>query len=183
MIYVYSIANDFPGGQFTSAISDRLNSLIKAQIATPLIGVNSDGTSVSIEFQNALTPAEKTILDGDTSKPAGGLIAKSTESFEVKIGSTVMLTGDVFQIASSGIFSVTVSLQYKDGYGNNMSGSGAVKIGTIGLTPTNASGNKVVFDGSGAASFIVGPTTDRGKLEIALTSGSLPERVFTVEFI
>lgn len=183
MIYTYNIEDDFPGSEFTSKISNRLLALVQQQIATPLAGsgISSTETEVNIEFASELSAGEKTILDGNTSNPAGGLIAKSTEYFEVKIGSTVILDLDVFQFSSIGIFSAVVDCQYKDGYGNNMNGTGTVDIDTVGLAPINKNGGS--FDGTGKFSFTITPTTERGKLEITISSGSLPPVVFTVELI
>ena len=71
--YTYSIADDFPATGFNS---DRLVADIQeSAIATDLSRIASSGDTVDIWFADALSAGDKTILDGDTSDPAGGLIA------------------------------------------------------------------------------------------------------------
>ncbi len=184
MIYKYDIVKDFPGGEFNSDISDRLQTLILERIETPLVGgVNSDGTSVLLDFERELPPEQKTILDGDRSEPAGGLIAESTEYFSVTAtgpnGSVELVSGSVFRLSSQGIFSARLDLQYRNGNGEPMSGRGDIVVTTEGLAPVSDSGGQ--FGESGEWSFTVEPTTLRGRVPIMLTSGSLPSVSFVVE--
>lgn len=185
MIYRYSIASDFPGGTFNSDISNRLQTLIVERIETPLVGgVNSDGEgSVLLDFESELPPDQKTILDGDKTNPAGGLIAESCEYFSVVAtgpnGPVEIMSGSVFPLESNGVFSARIDLQYRDGNGDPMNGRGEIDIDTVGLAPVSAAGGQ--FDGSGQWTFTVEPTTLRGKVPITLASGSLPAVSFVVE--
>jgi hypothetical protein len=73
--YPYTISTDFPGGAVNS---DKLKAEIQAStIVTALerVDVNVSGDSVDIVFKEALSAGDKTILDGDVTGPAGGLIA------------------------------------------------------------------------------------------------------------
>lgn len=81
--YVYSVADDMPNGKVNTA---HLSSEIEASsIETTLLDINTSGGSVAwgvttggsltISFDGTLTSAEKTTLDGDTTDPAGGLLA------------------------------------------------------------------------------------------------------------
>jgi hypothetical protein len=71
--YTYSIADDFPGGAVNTA---KLHAEIQASaIVTALEGINTSGDVIEIVFKDALSAGDKTILDGDTTGPAGGLIA------------------------------------------------------------------------------------------------------------
>lgn len=185
MDYVYNIANDFPGGQFTPQISDRLHALIVEEIpGDALLGIGSDGTDVTITFQNELSPEEKTILDGNQSDPAGGLIAKSTEYFDVLVSSAIVPNEGVVHQVSNGILSTAITLQLKNGNGTPIGGSGQDPIdvdpGT--LAPISATeGSFGIADGQ--FSIIVGPTFSRGTVSLLIKSGSLPERTVHVEFV
>ena len=180
MFYTYPIATSFPGGVFTQAISDRLEALIQQNINDPLVGISSDGVNVSIEFVNPLSGPEQIVLDGGTTNPCGGLIAKSTEYFSVMIGAVQILGGAVFSLVSNGIFSAVVNLQYRDGNNNPINGQGDIVIDTDGIAPvTTLSGS---FNGSGQFSFTVGPTTWKGNIPITIRSGSLPPVSFTIKF-
>lgn len=76
--YTYSLANDFPGGQINS---DKLMIAIKnSGIATAILGINVNGDVVQINFADVLSAGDKTTLDGNTSHPAGGLIASTDTS-------------------------------------------------------------------------------------------------------
>ena len=182
--YVYSIVNDFPGGVFTSAISDRLQALCEAQIpGDTLQNIGSDGTSVTLTFENALSGAEKTILDGNTSNPAGGLIAKSTEYFDVMDGVNVVMDGSTLQQQSDGILSTALTLQLRNGNGTPIGGSGQAAIdidpGNLGpITATSGAFGAV----NGQFGITVGPTLLRGIVALTVKSGSLPERHVNIEF-
>jgi hypothetical protein len=72
-IYTYLKPTDFPGGE---VCLDNLENEIKASaVTTVLNGISAINNTVHIVFADALTPQEKTVLDGDISAPAGGLIA------------------------------------------------------------------------------------------------------------
>lgn len=184
MDYVYDIANDFPGGVFTSAISERLRALCAAQIpGDPLLNIGSTETEVTLTFQDELDAGEKTILDGDATDPAGGLIAKSTEYFDVMEGANIVMDGATLQQASDGILSTTLTLQLRDGNGTPIGGSGQAAIdidpsSPFQLGPTSGSFGAV----NGQFSIIVGPTQERGVIGLIFKSGSLPVRTANVEF-
>lgn len=75
--YTYSIANDFPPGGGSGKInpSNFVSEIQASSIVTALTGVNTDGDVASVFFKDALSVADKTTLDGNTTGPAGGLIA------------------------------------------------------------------------------------------------------------
>ena len=73
MIYTYSITNDFPNGKLNS--TKLVQEINASSIVTALIGVNTRGDVCNILFKAELSAADKTILDGNTTHPAGGLIA------------------------------------------------------------------------------------------------------------
>lgn len=72
--YQYSISSDMPEGLVNA---NRLHDEIEgSQIATALANISITGSDVlQITFADALSPADKTILDGDALAPAGGLLA------------------------------------------------------------------------------------------------------------
>lgn len=88
--YNYSIANDFPA---TGLDSTRLLHEIQASaIETAVDRVDTSGDTCSVWFKNALSAADKTILDGDATGPAGGLIAAHNgEPWETVVVAPVIL--------------------------------------------------------------------------------------------
>lgn len=71
--YPYSIASDLPGGAVNT---EKLVTEIQASaIVTALDRVDSSGDVLSIVFKAVLSSEDKTILDGDATGPAGGLLA------------------------------------------------------------------------------------------------------------
>lgn len=78
-IYTYSIETDFPEGAVnTSKLVDEIAASTMTA-AAELEGVNTgmggDSDRLDITFENELSSGDKTKLDGDTTDPAGGLIA------------------------------------------------------------------------------------------------------------
>jgi len=72
MSLTYTLA-DFPDSQLNA---DNLADEIRASaIVTALDYVSTSGSTVYIVFKATLSAGDKTILDGDTTAPAGGLIA------------------------------------------------------------------------------------------------------------
>lgn len=71
--YDYSLSADFPGGAIDCA--NLVDEIAASSIVTALNRIDSTGDSVSIVFASALSAGDKTTLDGDTTGPAGGLIA------------------------------------------------------------------------------------------------------------
>lgn len=80
--YIYSIADDFPAGGVNQ---ERLGREIgESSIVTSLVsiitGTGGNSDRIDIIFADALSSGEKTALDGNTSDPAGGLIAAHDNS-------------------------------------------------------------------------------------------------------
>ncbi len=72
--YVYSISADMPGGAVNEA---KLHAeIVASAIATTLNSVRTDMNVLTITFTGDLSAGDKTILDGDTTGPAGGLLAE-----------------------------------------------------------------------------------------------------------
>lgn len=77
--YTYTIAADFPGGVLNNP--GRLVDEIRASaIVTALDHIDTAEGVCSIWFKDALSAGDKTLLDGDTSDPAGGLIAAHNDA-------------------------------------------------------------------------------------------------------
>lgn len=71
--YSYSIANDFPA---TGLNTGRMQHEIQdSDIAVAIDRIDTEGDTADIWFKDVLSAGDKTILDGDTTGPAGGLIA------------------------------------------------------------------------------------------------------------
>lgn len=71
--YAYSEAADFPNGEINK---ERFEDAIRnSGILVALARVDHTNDLVEVVFKAAISAADKTILDGDTSNPAGGLIA------------------------------------------------------------------------------------------------------------
>lgn len=104
--YVYSVANDFPDGAVNPT---KLDSEIRASsIVTALDGIVVVGDVLTIYFKAALSAPDKTTLDGNTTNPAGGLIAATDNTpsnpitkvdiqQEEQISSAFVGTRDFFQ--------------------------------------------------------------------------------------
>ena len=78
--YPYTLASDFPNGQINA---EKLENEIYASAITRAlsrIDVNTQAGTVDIVFLDALSAGDKTTLDGDTTGPAGGLIAAHDNS-------------------------------------------------------------------------------------------------------
>jgi hypothetical protein len=94
--YTYSIASDFPGA---AANTTNLQTEIQASsIVTALDRIDTAGDVIDIWFKDALSTADKTTLDADTTGPAGGTIAAHDNSTTVQPIETISishkLTGD-----------------------------------------------------------------------------------------
>lgn len=101
--YTYSITNDFTAGYINpSRLQSDINS---SAILTKLLSISTEGGTSSedqvtggtlhISFEQDLSAEEKTILDGDTSEPAAGLLASHDGSetlFNELITSTKEIT-------------------------------------------------------------------------------------------
>jgi len=94
--YTYSVSLDFPGGAVNI---DNLTSEIQtSSIVTALDYIQRDGDVLQIVFKLALSAPDKTTLDGNTSNPAGGLIANHNN----ETPPATMLSSDIILEAASG---------------------------------------------------------------------------------
>lgn len=76
--YTYSITDDFPDGTVNPT---KLDAEIRASAITIALNrIDTSSDTVSIWFNDTLPAGDETILDGDTSSPAGGLIAAHDNS-------------------------------------------------------------------------------------------------------
>lgn len=122
--YVYSIANDCPGGKVNT---NKLSLAIQSStIVTAIQNISTTGDVMTITFKDVLSGGDQNTLDGGTggahgTHPAGGLIASSDTSADSPM--TVMQIAD----ADGNI----VHLGTDDG-------SGALKV-----APTKISGTKI----------------------------------------
>jgi hypothetical protein len=70
----FSIANDFPSGAVeTSTLEEEIRA---SSIETALKRIDTVGDVIDIWFKASLSSGDETILHGDTSSPAGGLLAQ-----------------------------------------------------------------------------------------------------------
>jgi len=74
--YTYSVANDFPATGLDS--SGMVRDIRQSAIVTALERIDTSGDVCDIVFKDALSAGDKTLLDGDTTNPSGGLIAAHT---------------------------------------------------------------------------------------------------------
>lgn len=70
--YTYTVATDFPGGAMNTG---KLTEEIRASSIVTALERIDGGASAKIVFKDSLSTGDKTTLDGDTTGPAGGLIA------------------------------------------------------------------------------------------------------------
>jgi hypothetical protein len=101
--YDYDVSANFPDGKVNTA---RLQDEIRASsIVTALERIDTAGGSLSqqnvltggsiyIVFKATLSAGDKTILDGDTTNPAGGLIAAHDNSPTISVGKTNLVNED-----------------------------------------------------------------------------------------
>ena len=76
--YSYTISTDFPGGLVNE--TKLKNEIDSSSISIALDRIDTEGDIIYIIFVDALTTGDKTILDNDTTGPAGGLIAAHDNS-------------------------------------------------------------------------------------------------------
>lgn len=70
--YTYTISEDVPAGTVTAG--NLASEIISSAITTELSYVNTAGDTLSVIFAGTLSAGDKTLLDGDTTNPCGGLI-------------------------------------------------------------------------------------------------------------
>lgn len=121
--YDYDIASDFPGGAVNPT---KLDAEIRASAITIALNrIDTSGDTVSIWFNDALPTGDKTILDGDTTGPAGGLIAAHDNSPTPDDSQVVMTAQQSFgsrvagYVGSSATSTVTVRATSYTPPGNN----------------------------------------------------------------
>lgn len=94
--FQYSVSNDFPNGNVN--VGNLQFEIRNSAITTALDTITRSVDVLSIAFKAPLNAAEKTILDGDTTGPAGGLIAQhSTTEGYVTRAQPVLLREDAGQ--------------------------------------------------------------------------------------
>lgn len=117
--YVYAIATDFANGACNE--TNLGYEIAASTIATALVGINRSGNVLTLTFADTLTAGEKTTLDGDTSNPAGGLIAANdpvtppdvVSGTQIKTTATLSADKDNFggpESVSYGMFRISSSL-------------------------------------------------------------------------
>lgn len=84
--YTYSITSDFPGGAVNT--SNLQTEIQASSIVTALDRIDTAGDVIDVWFKDALSAADKTTLDNDTTGPSGGLIAAHDNSVTVNISKT-----------------------------------------------------------------------------------------------
>jgi len=183
--FIYSIAQDIPGGVFDSDISSRLYLLITENITTQLLEISSEssggGGTLTVRFITDLSAKDKTALDGDTLNPAGGFVGRSSDFIELTHNAQVINEYDRLLLTADGIQSATIDSQLKDGNGVAFKGETEQQVfAPDGLAPVNKS--KDNLDGSGAASFVLGPSFNRGVVYVTVSTKNLPDRNFEVQF-
>lgn len=83
LLFTYSESADFPGGQVD--VANLHAEIVASAITIALLAVRKNGDVVEIEFKADLPAGDKTILDGDTTNPAGGLLAAHDSTAVVAI--------------------------------------------------------------------------------------------------
>lgn len=178
-VFTYSITQDIPGGAFPASASDRLVILIQTSITTPLQEVTSTGDVLTVIFATDITVAEKTILDGDTTNPSGGLIGQCADYIQLTSGGIAIQDQDELGLPADGIQSKTIVLQAKKGDATDIISSETYLINTMGLAPINKGGDALI---SGTSNFIVGPSYSRGLIQIEVKVNTFQTRTFLVRF-
>ena len=154
--YTYSIANDFPSGKVNT--TNFASEIEASSIVTALYGINTSGDEIDVIFKDALSVADKTTLDGNTTGPAGGLIAATNNSstsssqsnvisFEANISNDGVLNGTTpvtivsapspnakrivrtLNISNSDTADVICTLYYKNGVALRVIWSGTLNSG------------------------------------------------------
>jgi len=173
--YNYLIA-DLPGGFFTGESSDHLIYLIQAQLPS---GVNpvvsSDSVNVTVSFDEDLTTEDKAVLDALVERCNDFYIITS-DGGETDLGNPAEITKTAGLSSST-----TITLQYKDGDGNNFAGFGEdIVLWAPLMTINKLEGN---FDENGQFEFIIGAELSRGQAEITIESDALPQRVLIARWL
>jgi hypothetical protein len=179
--FVYSIANDIPGGEFSTDESNRLLALIGNRIATQLSNISATGDVLTVTFVTDITAAEKTALDGDQLAPAGGAVGACADYVELTVSSVIVNSGDELNLTPDGIESIALDFQLKDGFGvaKNAPQRPRIRVFTGGLIPITRTRARLGTDGT--RSLIVGPTFSRGTIDLSFDFQNLPPINITID--
>lgn len=110
--FIYSITDDMPDGEVNNIALIRE---IRASSITQELGyVSVDGDELKIAFKTDLTAGEETVLDGDTTSPAGGLLAAHGKDLRILSNSKYIATRDEAKTSSSLSYSTYCSLRVDD---------------------------------------------------------------------
>ena len=91
--YTYSISADMPGGAVSTSNLDA--EIRTSSIVTALERIDVTGDVLDIIFKDSLSAGDKTILDGDTTSPAGGLLADHDSVDKVTADSVTIANQDI----------------------------------------------------------------------------------------
>lgn len=180
--YVYPITS-IPGGIITLDNKACLAYKIRAAIATPLLGVFTDETNLTISFEADLTPQEKIILDNNTDPPEG-LVIDTTDFIEVTVNDTIIDNFNVSLLPGDGASNLLVILTRKNGDGIILTDVYPHQIHITspgGIAPINHSTGE--FNSiTGKFEFRILPTASRfrGQRSIIVDCAGLPSRCFVV---
>jgi hypothetical protein len=100
--YTYSVSSDMPNGVVSTGNLN--NEIHLSSIVTALERIDTVGDNLYIVFKDALSSADKTTLDGDTTGPAGGLLAShdhvevDDDTTNVVIKEETVATGGHFKL-------------------------------------------------------------------------------------
>lgn len=87
--YTYSVASDMPGGAVN--IGKLADEIQASSIVTALERIDLAGDVLDVIFKDALSAGDKTTFDGDTTGPAGGLLAAHDNTASLPDTQTVKL--------------------------------------------------------------------------------------------
>ena len=111
--YTYSIAGDFPGGAVNTSKLDA--EIRNSAIVTAIGRITTSGDIIDIWFKDALSSGDKTVLDGDTTGPAGGLIAAHDNTTSQTITSVALVdntgVGHPIKFDSEGFMRVSAEIR------------------------------------------------------------------------
>lgn len=106
-IQTYTISQDFPDGEVNT--SKLLYEIQSSAITVALDVIERNGDQLSIIFKAVLDPTNKNILDGNTTGPAGGLIANhdNTPSTPTDVSSDAILEAASGRVAGERTITLT----------------------------------------------------------------------------
>jgi len=110
--YSYSLSSDFPDGAINAEKLE--DEIYTSAITRSLSRIDVSGDDVDIVFNDALTTADQTVLDADTTGPAGGLIAAHDNS-ATSVPSEVTISNAHFSSTKN----IKVEVEPREGVGKN----------------------------------------------------------------